>query len=304
MVLEPFIELVKFVGGLGGLASSVFLIYDRVLRYRPSAFLIPVDYKTSVRFQNVAAETIIVDEVVIRPPMMLKLARANDLVTRNEERAAALYSSDDRKLDGIFIVIKPTEERTFALHRFADFENADDRTPISIRCRWKNTRKPFPISRYVRIKTTADSTPLRTRKRSRPIGGLSETNRRERNRHISTVGRRYPGCFVVIATHLSFLPVLFYVLCLKGLPLNIASILARLSRLEKALNLDEPSRVSRPRRSSVTLKKNRIAETAALIFRVSAPPDVRCSRKRRTSSDCTASGERPRNAVKSLTLCT
>jgi hypothetical protein len=154
MVLEPFSELVKFVGGLGGLASSVFLIYDRVLRYRPSAFLIPVDYKTSVRFQNVAAETIIVDEVVIRPPMMLKLARANDLVTRNEERAAALYSSDDRKLDGIFIVIKPTEERTFALHRFADFENADDGTPISIRCRWKNTRKPFPISRCVKIKTT------------------------------------------------------------------------------------------------------------------------------------------------------
>ena len=43
---------------------------------------------------------------------------------------------------------------SFALHRFADFENADGSTAIAIRCRWRNTRKPFPIPRYVRVKTT------------------------------------------------------------------------------------------------------------------------------------------------------
>jgi integrase len=43
---------------------------------------------------------------------------------------------------------------------------------------------------------------------------------------------------------------------------------------------------------------------AALIFGVPAPLDARCSRKRRTSSDLAMSGERPRNAAKTLTLCT
>jgi hypothetical protein len=57
-------------------------------------------------------------------------------------------------------------------------------------------------------------------------------------------------------------------------------------------------------RSSVTLKKNRSAETVALIFGAPAPLDARCSRKPRTSSDLAVSGERPRNAAKSLTLCT
>jgi hypothetical protein len=154
-VVDSIIELVKFVGGLGGLASSAFLVYDRIFRYRPAAFLIPVEYKTSLRFKNVAEETIIIDEIIIAPPM-LTVARANDLVTKNEERAAVMYPKmeEHKRLEGIYIVIKPTEERTFALHRFADFENADGKTTIAIRCRWRNTRTPFPIPRYVRVKTT------------------------------------------------------------------------------------------------------------------------------------------------------
>ena len=89
-MLDSSIELVKFVGGLGGLPSSAFLVYDRIYRNRPSAFLIPADYKTNLRFRNVAAETVIIDEIIITPPM-LTAARANDLVTRNEERAAVMY---------------------------------------------------------------------------------------------------------------------------------------------------------------------------------------------------------------------
>jgi hypothetical protein len=153
-MLDSVVELVKFVGGLGGLASSAFLVYDRIFRYRPAAFLLPVDYKTNLRFKNVAAETIIIDEIVIKPPM-LTVARANDLVTVNEERAAVMYgSAEDKRPEVIYVVIKPEEERTFALHRFADFENADGKTVIKIRCKWRNTRRPFPISRYVRVKTT------------------------------------------------------------------------------------------------------------------------------------------------------
>jgi hypothetical protein len=45
----------------------------------------------------------------------------------------------------------------------------------------------------------------------------------------------------------------------------------------------------------VTLKKNRSAETVALIFGVPAPLDARCSRKPRTSSDLAVSGQTPQS---------
>src|ERR1700687_4984055 len=103
-MLDSVIGVVKFVGGVGGLASSAFLIYDRVFRDRPAAFLIPANYKTNLRFKNVAAETIIIDEIIITPPM-LKVAKANDLITMNEEKSAVLYpdKEDNKRFEGIFI---------------------------------------------------------------------------------------------------------------------------------------------------------------------------------------------------------
>jgi hypothetical protein len=60
----------------------------------------------------------------------------------------------DPRFQGNFVVVKPMSERAFALHRLADFENAADGTRVKIRCRWHNTRRPWPIARYVRIITT------------------------------------------------------------------------------------------------------------------------------------------------------
>jgi hypothetical protein len=153
-IVDSVIEMVKFVGGMGGIASSAFLVYDRMFRYRPAAFLIPMDYKTSLRIKNVADETLIIDEITIKPGILV-VARASDLVTVSEERAASMYPNMERRLpEGVFIFIKPKEERTFALHRSAEFESPDGKRVITIRCRWRNTRKPFPIPRYVHVKTT------------------------------------------------------------------------------------------------------------------------------------------------------
>lgn len=152
-MLEDFIKAVTFVGGLSGLASISFLVYDRFIRSRPSIFLIPKDYNTQVCINNVADETIIIDEVTIRPPF-LKVYRANDLITANEETALGMYGKSARQLpEGTFIVIKPLAQRTAALHRLADFENADGAKAVKIRCRWRNTRRPVPWHRYVRIRT-------------------------------------------------------------------------------------------------------------------------------------------------------
>lgn len=153
-VISWLVETVKFVGGLGGLASAAFLIYDRLFKGAPAAFLVPKDYKTCVRFVNASNETLLIDEVTVEPPIM-HLVKANDLATVNEERQATFYGTpDDERLTGIFIVLKADQERTFPLHRFADFENSDRKRRVVIRCRWRNTRKPFPLNRYVKVETT------------------------------------------------------------------------------------------------------------------------------------------------------
>lgn len=153
-MIGTLIELVKFVGGLGGLASASFLIYDRVVRYRPSAFLFPANYKAHVCFKNLAAETIIIDKVTIKPPL-LKLMRANDFKSDHEDRAESWYGKDSDH-DKVFVIIRPMGERSFALHgSSAEFDHAPEGRVIVIKCRWKNTRKPFPVDRHVKIKTTA-----------------------------------------------------------------------------------------------------------------------------------------------------
>lgn len=154
-MMDWIIEGVKFVGGLGGLASSAFLIYDRILRNQPIAFLLPADFKTNLRITNVAPETIIIDEIVIDPPV-LRVAKANDLYTDSEDSAASMYPTmqSERTPKGTYIVIKSKNERTFALHFLADLDSMNEREEIRIRCRWINTRKGVPFPRYVRLKTT------------------------------------------------------------------------------------------------------------------------------------------------------
>jgi hypothetical protein len=149
------IKALTFVGSLSGLASVGFLVYDRLIRFRPSVFLIPKDFSAQIRISNVANETIIVDEITITPAF-LQLVRANDLITSNEEKQVTFYGKAARKLpDGAFLVIKPLDQRTVPLHRLAEFESADETKLVKIRCRWRNTRQSVWWPRYVRVKTTA-----------------------------------------------------------------------------------------------------------------------------------------------------
>jgi hypothetical protein len=55
-LLEGIIEAVKFFGGLSGLASGAFLVYDRLLKNQPLIFLVAQEYKAALRLKNVAQE--------------------------------------------------------------------------------------------------------------------------------------------------------------------------------------------------------------------------------------------------------
>lgn len=157
IVVNYIITALKFLGILGGLSSPAFLIYDRVYRYRPIMFLFPAEFKANLRIKNLAPETIIIDEIVIDPPV-LKVAQANDLFTVSEDQAASMYPTmkGPRTPDGAYIIIKPEGERTFALHFLSDLDSLDGANRIAIRCRWSNTRKPYPFRRYVKIRPTVE----------------------------------------------------------------------------------------------------------------------------------------------------
>jgi len=149
---------IKSFGSLVGLFTGGFLIYDRLIRSRPVVYLGVSDFKADLRFKNVTNETIIIDEIKITPDY-LRAARANDLITANEDRQKVFYpetaGKDDPRFGGNFVMLKPQEERKFALHRLGGLEQAPAHEKVVIRCRWENTRRPWFTKRYVKVRSTA-----------------------------------------------------------------------------------------------------------------------------------------------------
>jgi hypothetical protein len=45
VTLHDSLEVLKIVGGIGGILSSVFLVYDRVVRLRPLVYLHLGDFR-------------------------------------------------------------------------------------------------------------------------------------------------------------------------------------------------------------------------------------------------------------------
>lgn len=156
-MLLDLIETIKIVGSISGLLTGGFLLYDRLIRSRPIAYLGVSDFKADLRFKNITHESVIIDEIKITPDY-LRPARANDLITTNEERQKVLYPTmagkDDPRFVGEFIMLKPQEERRFPLHRLGAFELAKDDERVVIRCRWENTRRPWFTKRFVIVRTT------------------------------------------------------------------------------------------------------------------------------------------------------
>jgi hypothetical protein len=149
---------IKTFGSLVGLATGGFVIFDRLISSRPFVYLGVSDYKVDLRFRNVTLETIIIDEIRITPLNCLRPALANDLITSNEHRQQLLYPTmadkGEPRFEGNFVMLRPQEERKFALHRFGGFEQGKAGEKIVIRCRWENTRRPWFTNRHVTVRTT------------------------------------------------------------------------------------------------------------------------------------------------------
>jgi len=148
------VEAIKLFGGLGGLAFVVFLIYDRVVRSKPLAYLIPQEYRVHLRVINMTRETVIVDRVTTKPPGVVELVWGSDTRSELEAAAAALWPSmaDDERAKK-FLVLRPSEERSLAIQH-GSLDELQPGKRITIRCRWRNTRSLLSIRRSVSVYTT------------------------------------------------------------------------------------------------------------------------------------------------------
>jgi hypothetical protein len=149
---DSFLEGIKLVGSVIGLASGVFLVYDRLFRNYPIIYLAVSDYWPALCLKNVTSETIVIDEIKITPDL-LHARGSNDRKSRSQEKAEFFHPLPERDLSTL-VVLKPSEERRFVLaHTKEEFGKLSNETVVRISCRWKNTRFPVPWPRHVKLWT-------------------------------------------------------------------------------------------------------------------------------------------------------
>ena len=61
------VAVIKFIGGLSGLASASFLIYDRLVRFRPTIFFRPSNNHVYLVIKNTMPETLVIDQITVAP---------------------------------------------------------------------------------------------------------------------------------------------------------------------------------------------------------------------------------------------
>jgi hypothetical protein len=68
------VEAIKLLGGLSGIASAAFLIYDRFFHDRPLVYLLHEQRFVHLVMSNSSLETIIIENIEITPPGILRVA--------------------------------------------------------------------------------------------------------------------------------------------------------------------------------------------------------------------------------------
>jgi hypothetical protein len=127
-----WLEAFKVIGSAAGIITGAFLLYDRIVRNRPTVYLRPGKYRAEVAVTNIASETILIEDVRVSP-QLLQAAPGNDLRSTITAAAASVYpnlAGDNR----VFVVVDPLATRSLDLVILDDFEKAQDRDRVRIRC--------------------------------------------------------------------------------------------------------------------------------------------------------------------------
>ena len=152
-MIESLIEGTKFIGGIGGIASAVFLIYDRYVSGRPLAYLNPEGSHAELVLKNVTEESIVIDEISVTP-RVLQVSMADDL--RSTIKAVVAGEKGVSGDSKTYFVISAEGERRLPLVFLSQFKESPKNKKITITCGYRNTRRPLPFSRFVKVKTTIE----------------------------------------------------------------------------------------------------------------------------------------------------
>ena len=144
------VEVIKFIGG-SGLASGSFLIYDRLVRFRPTIFFRPSNNHVYLVIKNTMPETLVIDQITVAPAY-LGIALGDDLRSTIETIVDAQRPNE--QASRVFVVIDPLSEKMCRLLQLKGFDDLLGSTTIKIRCQWRNTRRPFFLKRNVSVSTT------------------------------------------------------------------------------------------------------------------------------------------------------
>jgi hypothetical protein len=88
------VEAIKLLGGLSGIASAAFLIYDRFFHDRPLVYLLHEQRFVHLVMSNSSLETIIIENIEITPSGILRVAwGAKGSLSQNQ--AVELLASPD-----------------------------------------------------------------------------------------------------------------------------------------------------------------------------------------------------------------
>jgi hypothetical protein len=149
-MINAALEVVKLVGAIAGLASSAFLVWDRVYRSRPIFGLHIVQGEAQgsnyvyLRFKNVVDEDLIIDDIVATPP---HLAPALDRELDSMVRAAAHAGFG-------LLTIGPLNERKLPLLFTRPRADEKENEPVKITATWRTTRRRWPWKRTATIVTS------------------------------------------------------------------------------------------------------------------------------------------------------
>jgi hypothetical protein len=146
-VMDYFIEAIKLLGGILGIATAAFIVFDRVVRGRPifAVHAVPRvagDNYLFLRIKNVLDEDVVIENWRITPPLL-------GLSTDTSVRAIA-----GAVLGTIpMAIVPPLGELKLALLILGAATNNKNQT-VAISADWNTTRHPWLFTRHVKIRIT------------------------------------------------------------------------------------------------------------------------------------------------------
>jgi hypothetical protein len=142
------IEAVKLLGGVAGLGSAAFLVYDRLLRNRPALSLerrpVGAEAHACLRILNPADEEVLITIVECQPKGLIGVAR-------NSSVEGAIRAAVQEPPTNLHLA--PGAHASLPLVLLSSAQD-QPHTPVKIIVRWRWMHRAWPPQRHSSLRTT------------------------------------------------------------------------------------------------------------------------------------------------------